>query len=29
VPMGTPNSWKSEGLPRKIYCILEPHNQIA
>ncbi len=29
VPMGTPNSWKSEGLVRKIYCILEPHNQIA
>jgi uncharacterized cupin superfamily protein len=24
VPLGTPNSWKSEGYLRKIYCILQP-----
>lgn len=24
VPCGTPNSWKSEGYLRKIYCILQP-----
>ncbi|HUR44038.1 MAG TPA: cupin domain-containing protein, partial [Aestuariivirga sp.] len=24
VPLGTPNSWKSEGTLRKIYCIIEP-----
>jgi uncharacterized cupin superfamily protein len=26
VPMGTPNSWKSEGTLRKIYCIFQPRN---
>jgi uncharacterized cupin superfamily protein len=24
VPLGTPNSWKSEGYLRKIYCIFQP-----
>ena len=24
VPMGTPNSWKSEGTLKKIYCIFQP-----
>ena len=24
VPLGTPNSWKSEGTLRKIYCIFQP-----
>lgn len=24
VPMGTPNSWRSEGTLRKIYCIFQP-----
>jgi uncharacterized cupin superfamily protein len=24
VPLGTPNSWKSEGNLRKIYCIFQP-----
>jgi len=24
VPLGAPNSWKSEGYLRKIYCILQP-----
>jgi uncharacterized cupin superfamily protein len=24
VPMGTPNSWKSEGYLRKIFCIFQP-----
>ncbi len=24
VPQGTPNSWKSEGYLRKIYCIFQP-----
>jgi uncharacterized cupin superfamily protein len=26
VPLGTPNSWKSEGYLRKIYCIFLPRN---
>lgn len=26
VPLGTPNSWKSEGYLRKIYCIFQPRN---
>lgn len=26
VPLGTPNSWKSEGYLRKIYCIFQPGN---
>jgi uncharacterized cupin superfamily protein len=25
VPKGTPNSWKSEGTLRKIYCIFQPN----
>ena len=25
VPLGTPNSWKSEGYLRKIYCIFQPN----
>jgi uncharacterized cupin superfamily protein len=24
VPMGTPNSWKSEGVLRKVYCSFQP-----
>ncbi len=26
VPLGTPNSWKSEGNVRKIYCIFQPRS---
>jgi uncharacterized cupin superfamily protein len=26
VPKGTPNSWKSEGTLRKIYCIFQPNS---
>jgi uncharacterized cupin superfamily protein len=26
VPLGTPNSWKSEGTLRKIYCIFQPQS---
>jgi uncharacterized cupin superfamily protein len=28
VPLGTPNSWKSEGYLRKIYCIFQPKSGV-
>lgn len=27
IPLGTPNSWKSEGTLRKIYCIFQPQSE--